>query len=155
MINDFNITGNLTADPRDLSKDGKTRVGVTIAKRRSAKTTHFISLIAYDKTAEHILKYLKKGEPVTFSGIINPYVDKQTNEYKVNHVIREVEFIRGATKSNNEKVKKIDTLNSVDKEVGDQIIEKFHAGSDPRLEVPPNTNDQPQGYDDIFKELPF
>jgi len=88
-------TGNLTRDPEHRVVKGAggketTVVSFTIANSRRFKKkdgspgeeTYFFRCEAWDKGAETIAKYFKKGSPILVQGSLrnNPWVDKDGNK---------------------------------------------------------------------------
>ena len=75
MINMTVLSGRLTADPRRMSsKPGTPVTTFTVAVTRPYKNADgtygadFIDCVAWDKTADFIGKYFKKGDPIEVTG---------------------------------------------------------------------------------------
>ena len=75
MINQIVLMGNLTGDPERT----ETRSGTPVAYCRLAvdrdfinadgiRETDFFDVTAYNKTAEHMLRYFRKGQAVIVTG---------------------------------------------------------------------------------------
>ena len=83
-MNICNFTGRITKDPEiKTAQNGNTYLKFCLAVKRRAKASDhpisdFIDCIAFDKTAEIISKYCKKGSLIGVSGRL------QTNTYEVN-----------------------------------------------------------------------
>ena len=83
-MNICNFTGRITKDPEiKTAQNGNTYLKFCLAVKRRAKVSEhpisdFIDCIAFDKTAEIIYKYCKKGSLIGVSGRL------QTNTYEVN-----------------------------------------------------------------------
>ena len=83
-MNICNFTGRITKDPEiKTAQNGNTYLKFCLAVKRRAKSgdhpiSDFIDCIAFDKTAELISKYCKKGSLIGVSGRL------QTNSYEVN-----------------------------------------------------------------------
>lgn len=125
-MNQAFLIGRLTRDPQGGALDsGKKWARFSIAVNRLVGrdadiTADFINIIAWDKQAENVLKYLVKGRQVAITGRI------QTGSYErdgVKHttfdiVAMNVEFIgggdNGGQKSNSDA--SIDTLREVDED---------------------------------------
>lgn len=121
-MNQAFLIGRLTRDPQGGALDsGKKWAKFSIAVNRYGdKTADFINIVAWDKQAETVLKYLVKGRQVAITGRI------QTGSYErdgVKHttfdiVAMNVEFIGGGEnsgqKSNSDA--SIDTLREVDED---------------------------------------
>lgn len=83
-MNICNFTGRLTKDPElKTAQNGNSYLKFCLAVKRRVKNgehpiSDFIDCIAFDKTAEIISKYCKKGSQVGISGRL------QTNVYEAN-----------------------------------------------------------------------
>ena len=97
------LIGRLTADPQ-LSKTGNGKVYTKFqlaVNRLGSDSADFISIVAWDKTAESIVKYMAKGRQIALIGKI------QTGSYEKNGVkiptfdvvVDQVEFIGGGNSS--------------------------------------------------------
>ena len=69
-MNSINLIGRLTADPelKYTSKDKKAAVNFSVAYNASEEHVDFFNIVAYDKTAETICKYVKKGNQMGITG---------------------------------------------------------------------------------------
>lgn len=69
-MNSINLIGRLTADPelKYTSKDKKAAVNFSVAYNASEEHVDFFNVVAYDKTAETICKYVKKGNQIGITG---------------------------------------------------------------------------------------
>lgn len=69
-MNSINLIGRLTADPelKYTSKDKKAAVNFSVAYNASEEHVDFFNIVAYDKTAETICKYVKKGNQIGITG---------------------------------------------------------------------------------------
>lgn len=69
-MNSINIIGRLTADPelKYTSKEKKAAVNFSIAYNSSEEHVDFFNVVAYEKVAETIAKYVKKGNQIGVSG---------------------------------------------------------------------------------------
>ena len=87
MFNLVVLTGRLTADPELKTTTNGTNVTTfSIAVERSYRSgeerqTDFINIVAWQKTAEFITKYFKKGNLIGIEGAIQTrrYQDKNGN----------------------------------------------------------------------------
>ena len=72
-VNNFTLTGNLTRDPEPkTTQNGKKFCYVSIAVNGVSKDhVDFISVLVWDKLAENVVKYCKKGDCVSFMGNIS------------------------------------------------------------------------------------
>lgn len=70
-MNTFNFTGRLTKDVAT----GTTTVGdyakLSVAVNVNKTTTIFVNCVAYDKTADYVIKYGKKGMMIGISGRVD------------------------------------------------------------------------------------
>ena len=102
MFNLFVLTGRLTADPELKTTTNGTNVttfSIAVERRyRSGeeRQTDFISIVAWQKTAEFITKYFKKGNLIGIEGSIQTrrYQDKNGNNRTAFEVIaNNVQFV--------------------------------------------------------------
>ena len=111
MFNNYILMGRLTHPPKlKATPNGNNVVKFSLAVGWSKTTTDgekqtdFIDCVAWNKTAEFICKYFKKGEPIIVEGRLETrqYEDKQGNKRKASEVIvREVNFC--ASKNNKDE----------------------------------------------------
>lgn len=91
-MNNVSLLGRTTADV-DLktTQSGKSVVSFTLAVRRkySKDKTDWINLVAWDKQAEFLSKYVSKGQLIGIEGNIQTrsYEDKNGNKRSVTEVI--------------------------------------------------------------------
>ena len=85
-MNSINIIGRLTQDPelKYTSKEKKSAVNFSIAYNASEEHVDFFNIVAYDKTAETICKYVKKGNQIAINGRLT------TRTYEVDSVKKTV-----------------------------------------------------------------
>lgn len=90
---DTNITvlvGRLTKDPvlRSTS-NGKKVVAFTLATNRDKETADFISVVAWEKTAEALNKYCNKGSKILVNGRIQTrnYDDQKGKRVYITEVV--------------------------------------------------------------------
>ena len=102
MFNLVVLTGRLTADPELKTTPNGTNVttfSIAVERRyRSGeeRQTDFINIVAWQKTAEFITKYFKKGNLIGIEGSIQTrrYQDKNGNNRTVFEVIaNNVQFV--------------------------------------------------------------
>lgn len=68
-INSISISGNLTKDPElRKTQGGKDVCSFTIAVSENRDKAHFINCVAWEKLAETIANYTRKGQPLSVSG---------------------------------------------------------------------------------------
>ena len=93
-------TGNLVADPESrFSQNGKAIGNFRLAvSGRNDKTLYF-DVTCFDKTAENVCKFKKKGDPVLVEGRleVDEWEDKETKKKrsKIYIVAENVEFLSG------------------------------------------------------------
>lgn len=98
-MNHATVVGNLTRDPElRHTANGKSVAQFTVAdnRRQSAtKKVQFIDVVAWDKLADLVSNYLKKGAQVTVLGHIDieDWTDKEGNKRRSWKIVAEqVEF---------------------------------------------------------------
>ena len=75
------LKGNITADPTNRKTEtGKTVSNITIACQMAKDSTVFVRCTAWEKTAEAIIKYFKKGNPILVNGELRTAKDKEGHE---------------------------------------------------------------------------
>lgn len=96
MLNEVVLMGRLTATPvLNQTKSGALVTSFAIAidrryqRQGEEKKTDFINCVAWQKTAEFISKYFKKGDLIALTGEIQtrPYEDKNGNNRTATEVI--------------------------------------------------------------------
>jgi single-strand DNA-binding protein len=100
-MNKFIGTGNLTKNPEKIETANATMCKFTLAcdsgyVKDGERETDFITFIAWRKTAENCLKYLKKGSKVAVVGVVkNRNYDAPDGSKKYITEVRteEVEFL--------------------------------------------------------------
>ena len=106
-MNKVILTGNLTKDVEmRYTQSGKEIARMSIAVNQGygdKQTTDFFNLIAWEKTAELIGKYLNKGSKVLVEGRLknNNYEDnKGVKHYGVDVIVESIEFMdsKGSSK---------------------------------------------------------
>ncbi len=85
MINNAIIMGRLTANPElRTTNTGKSVTSFTVAVDRNydREQTDFINIVAWNKTAEFIERYFRKGSMIAIQGSIQTrnYEDKNGNK---------------------------------------------------------------------------
>lgn len=69
-MNSINIIGRLTQDPelKYTNKEKKSACNFSIAYNVSEDHVDYFNIVAYDKTAETVAKYVKKGNQIGITG---------------------------------------------------------------------------------------
>lgn len=121
MINNFTIIGRLTRDPETrYTKGNKAVTLINIAVNNGKDDTTFIRLTAFDKLAELVSNYCKKGDLIGTQSIIknHNWEDKNGNKhYEYSFIINKISFL---AKGNKQEETKQDNT-SVFSEFGDQL----------------------------------
>lgn len=85
MLNNVTFVGRLTADPElRNTQGGKTVVSCNIAVQNSKEETVFISTVFWNKLAETLSKYCKKGSLISVQGFL------KNDKYKDVQILRVV-----------------------------------------------------------------
>ena len=121
MNNNLILIGRITKDIElRYTPSNKAIVEISLAVNNGKDDTTFIRLTAFDKLAELVSKYCKKGDLIGTQSIIknHNWEDKNGNKhYEYSFIINKISFL---AKSNKEEVKKQDNT-SVFSEFGDQL----------------------------------
>lgn len=121
MNNNLILIGRITKDIElRYTPSNKAIVEISLAVNNSKDDTTFIRLTAFDKLAELVSNYCKKGDLIGTQSIIknHNWEDKNGNKhYEYSFIINKISFL---TKANKEEVKKQDNT-SVFSEFGDQL----------------------------------
>lgn len=100
-MNKVTLSGRLTRDPevRYTQKNmAWATSSIAVDRRSKEKTADFFNLVAWDKTAEIMGKYLKKGSKVLVDGHLqfSQYNDKNGDKKsKVDVIVDSLEFMDG------------------------------------------------------------
>ena len=101
-MNKVILIGRLTADP-ELKKTGSdTSVATfTVAINRNQEDADFINVVAWEKNAENVKKYLTKGNRVAVDGRIQTrsYETDGTKKYVTEVVANSIEFLENKKES--------------------------------------------------------
>ena len=121
MNNNLILIGRITKDIElRYTPSNKAVAEISLAVNNSKDDTTFIRLTAFDKLAELVSNYCKKGDLIGTQSIIknHNWEDKNGNKhYEYSFIINKISFL---TKANKEEVKKQDNT-SVFSEFGDQL----------------------------------
>lgn len=123
MLNVCVLMGRLTHSPelKNLNEIDKNVLKFGLAINRPKKVnsdeqaTDFIDCIAWEKTAEFISKYFKKGDAIIVKGQLETrmYQDKQGNNRKATELlVREVDFCAFAKDNSQSDSKQVNQNNS-------------------------------------------
>lgn len=117
-MNKVVLLGRLTADPQcGTTSAGKHYARFTLAVNRFGDGADFINILAWDKHAENVNKFCKKGKQIAIAGRI------QTGKYErdgVTHttfdvIVENLEFV-GSNNTDSHSDASIDTLKEVDED---------------------------------------
>lgn len=97
-MNHVSIVGRLTKDATVSANNNTTvaRFNVAVDRRGKDNEADFISCVAFNKTAEFIEKYFKKGMRIGLIGriVTGSYTDKDGNKHYTTDVVADqVEFV--------------------------------------------------------------
>lgn len=94
-MNNVILIGRLTSDPELKQNEKYTQCKFTLAVNRIKEGTDFINCIAWNKQAEAISKYLKKGSQVAIEGKIQTgsYEGKNGKVYTTDVIVQSLNFI--------------------------------------------------------------
>lgn len=125
MINNFTIIGRLTRDPETrYTKGNKAVTLINIAVNNGKDDTTFIRLTAFDKLAEVIGKYSKKGDLIGTQSIIknHNWEDKNGNKhYDYSFIINKISFLAKGNKQEETKQEVKKETHDPFQEFGDMI----------------------------------
>ena len=105
-MNSVILMGRLTKDVElNYSKNGKAFTRFAIAVNRIGEGTDFINCVAWEKTAETIAEYFKKGQRILVQGSIRTgsYEKNGQTIYTTDVLVSRFEFIESNNKSSSNK----------------------------------------------------
>ena len=103
-MNSIVLIGRMTKDPElKYTNNGKGNTRFTLAVQRNKDETDFINCVAWEKTAENIAEYFKKGSQIAVQGAIRTgsYEKDGRTVYTTDVWVYKFDFI-----GNNQNVKK-------------------------------------------------
>lgn len=105
-INSVNLTGRFTKAP-ELRKTatGKSVCQFTLAVNEGKDICHFLRIIAWNKAAENIYQYMKKGSHIGITGRLQTHSwnkNDGTTEYSTDIVVDKFVFLDGNASNSNE-----------------------------------------------------
>lgn len=112
-MNQCTIIGNLTRDPElTQTQSGKSVVKFTVAVNNGKdaegndRPADFITCQAWNKTAELVGRYCKKGKPIAVIGAFKTDKYQDKNHEDVTHynsyiLVNSIEFVGGSNNNNN------------------------------------------------------
>lgn len=106
--------GNLCRDPEQQATQGGTivcKMSLAVNRRKpangGAQQTDFLSIKAFNKTAENALKWLKKGSKVAIVGSLETYSYQGkdgTKKYGFDIVVQDIEYLSSAGGTNRQSL---------------------------------------------------
>ena len=104
IMNNIVLIGRMTKDPElKYTNNGKGNTRFTLAVQRNKEETDFINCVAWEKTAENIAEYFKKGSQIAVQGAIRTgsYEKDGRTVYTTDVWVYKFDFV-----GNNQNVKK-------------------------------------------------
>ena len=98
------LMGRMTRDPElKYTSGGKAYTSVTLAVQKTKDDAEFIDCIAWEKTAETIAEYFRKGRKILVQGRLNVSSYEQNGEKRKSTkvVVSSFEFVESSGTSNN------------------------------------------------------
>ncbi len=98
-INSVVLTGRLVSDPEmKYTQSGKAyaKFGLAVTRSYNREETDFLNIVAWEKKAELVSQYLKKGSLVGISGSLRTrtYEDEENKKRKIIEILAEnIEFL--------------------------------------------------------------
>lgn len=96
MINNVVLIGRLTADAiLKSTTTGKPVTAFTLAVQRDKERADFVPCRAYNRTAELLTQYCKKGSQIALNGSIQTYTTESNGrkEYHVEVLVGSINFL--------------------------------------------------------------
>lgn len=118
----MNVTALLGRPTTDIelrtTTSGKSVVSFTLAVRRkySKDATDFIPVVAWEKTADFLAKYVSKGQMIGIDGSIQTrtYTDKNGNKRQAVEVVADNAYFAGEKADNAANASAMERTNNVD-----------------------------------------
>jgi single-strand binding protein len=110
-MNNIVLIGRITKDPElKYTNNGKGNTRFTLAVQRNKDETDFINCVAWEKTAENIAEYFKKGSQIAVQGAIRTgnYEKDGRTIYTTDVWVYKFDFIGNSNSSNNQNKKEED-----------------------------------------------
>jgi single-strand DNA-binding protein len=90
-MNSINITGRITTKPelKFTGNEKKAVVSFSIAFNRGEEQVDFFNVVAYEKQAENLCKFVDKGDMLAISGRLTSrsYTNKENQQVNVVEII--------------------------------------------------------------------
>ena len=97
-MNSVSLMGRLTKQPEiKITPTGKSVLSFTVAVNRGQEEVDFINCVAWEKTAEFIVRFFNKGDMVALTGSLRTrnYEDKNKQQRTIVEVLVERAFFTG------------------------------------------------------------
>lgn len=110
-MNNIVLIGRMTKNPElKYTNNGKGNTRFTLAVQRNKDETDFINCVAWEKTAENIAEYFKKGSQIAVQGAIRTgnYEKDGRTIYTTDVWVYKFDFIGNSNSSNNQNKKEED-----------------------------------------------
>lgn len=110
-MNNIILIGRITKDPElKYTNNGKGNARFTLAVQRNKEETDFINCVAWEKTAENIAEYFKKGSQIAVQGSIRTgsYEKDGRTVYTTDVWVYKFDFVGNSNSSNNQNKKEED-----------------------------------------------
>jgi len=98
------LMGRMTRDPElKYTSGGKAYANFTLAVQKTKDDAEFIDCVAWEKTAETIAEYFRKGRKILLQGRLNVSSYEQNGEKRKSTkvVVNSFEFVESSGSSNN------------------------------------------------------
>ena len=118
-MNNIVLIGRMTKDPElKYTNNGKANTRFTLAVQRNKEETDFINCVAWEKTAENIAEYFKKGSQIAVQGSIRTgsYEKDGRTIYTTDVWVYKFDFLGSSNQNNNKE-----NRNNYDKEEDDSF----------------------------------
>ena len=94
-MNKVILVGNLTRNPDVATEENFKVANFTLAVNKGKEDVNFIPCKAFNKTAELVEKYTKKGDKLMVVGELNvrPYEYKGEKRTEYSVIVNEIEFL--------------------------------------------------------------
>ena len=104
-MNSVNLTGRLGRDPElKTTNSGKSVTSISIAVQDGKDRTYWLPIVAWEKTADFICRYFRKGDGIEITGKVTErkYEDRDGNKRSVVEVVAmNVGFPQGKSSTEN------------------------------------------------------
>ena len=118
-MNNIVLIGRITKDPElKYTNNGKGNTRFTLAVQRNKDEADFINCVAWEKTAENIAEYFKKGSQIAVQGAIRTgsYEKDGRTIYTTDVWVYKFDFLGSSNQNNNKE-----NRNNYDKEEDDSF----------------------------------